>query len=160
MKALRFWCVSSSLMIALTVGSFVTAQEKKADPAKPGDAKAAATAKKPGNRLPQNFAKLGLSEEQKTKIFAVQATYSSQIDDLEEKLKALKEKQSTEIEAVLLPDQAKQLADIRAMAKKKTAEKAKPATPAAGTTSPAAATEPAKKVEEPAKKTELPKKSS
>ena len=39
MKALRFWCLGSSLVIALTVGTYVTAQEKKAEPAKAAEKK-------------------------------------------------------------------------------------------------------------------------
>jgi Spy/CpxP family protein refolding chaperone len=156
-SSLRSWCLSSSLLVALMVGTFVSAQDKKPDAAKAGDKKA--EAKKSGNRLPANFGKLDLSDDQKTKIYAVQDTYDTQIDELTAKLKSLKEKQDTEIEAVLKPEQAKQLADLRAAAKKKNedkkaADKTKADADKKPATTPAA--EPAKKVDE--KKPEATKK--
>lgn len=43
--------------------------------------KEAAKAKKAGGRLPANFGQIGLSDEQKEKIYAIQGTYSEQLHD-------------------------------------------------------------------------------
>lgn len=159
---LRSLCVGCSLALALAVGTFVTAQEKKADTAKTADkkveTKAAEPAKKAAGRLPANFAKLDLSDDQKAKIYSVQATYNAQIEELKAKLKSLQEKEDAEIEAVLKPEQLKALTDIRAAAKKKADEKK--AADKAKTVAPKteASAEPAKKAEEPAKKVEATKK--
>ena len=102
-----------SLFAVLMAGSLLIAQEKKAD------SKASAAAKKAQNRLPNNFAKLDLADDQKQKIRDIQASYDPKIDELQAQLKALKEKEQTEVEAVLTPDQLKQLTTIKAEAKKK-----------------------------------------
>lgn len=156
---LRSWCLGTTLAMALTVGAFVSAQDKKTDAVKAPEKKAETT-KKGGNRLPANFAKLQLSDDQKTKIYSVQATYDTQIDELKAKLKALQEKQESEIEAILKPEQLKELTDIRAAAKKKADDK-KAADKAKADADKKAApvtAEPAKKTEEPAKKPETTKK--
>jgi hypothetical protein len=62
--SLRSWCVGSSLVVALTLGTFVTAQDKKADTTKAAEKKA--DAKKAVNRLPSNFGKLDLADAQKS----------------------------------------------------------------------------------------------
>jgi hypothetical protein len=145
MKTLRFWCLSSTAIVALAIGTYVTAQEKNTETTKSAEKKAVvgapavAKGKKATNRLPANFGKLGLSPDQRKRLFAVQDTYEMQIDDLEAKLKELKEKRDAEYEGILLPDQAKQLADIRAAAKKKAEDKKAADKPNAGAAAPVAA---------------------
>lgn len=102
-----------SLVAVLMAGSLLVAQEKKAE------TKAPAAAKKSVNRLPNNYAKLGISEDQKKKILEIQAGYDPQIAALNAQLKALKDKEQVEVEAVLTPEQLKQLETIKAEAKKK-----------------------------------------
>lgn len=128
------------LFAVLMASSLLVAQDKKSE------AKAPAAAKKAVNRLPNNFAKLGLTDEQKKKILDIQAANDPKIAELTAQLKALKEKEMAEVEAVLTADQSKQLADIKAAAKKK-ADDDKAAAKAKGGEKKAetAATEPAKK---------------
>lgn len=116
-RAGGLWC---SMVAVLVAGSLVFAQDAKKPEGKgPG--------KKVQNRLPANYGKLNLSDEQKSKIYAVQAANKPKIDDLMAQLKALKEKEQEEIDAFLTPDQLKQLNEIRAAAKQKQApEKGKP----------------------------------
>ena len=129
-----------SLFAVLMAGSLLMAQEKKAE------VKAPAAAKKSVNRLPNNFAKLSLSDEQKKKILDIQAANDPKIAELNAQLKALKDKEMADVEAVLTPDQSKQLAEIKVAAKKK-ADDDKAAAKAKGGEKKAetAATEPAKK---------------
>ncbi len=80
--------------------------------------------KKPVNRLPANYGKLGLTDAQRDKVYAINDKYEPQLDALEEQLKTLRAKRTTEIEAVLTPEQKKALKDITDDAKDK-ATKAK-----------------------------------
>ncbi len=100
-----------SLFVVLMAGSLLVAQDKKPD--------AKAPSKKVVNRLPNNFGKLGLTDEQKAKILEIQAANDPKIAELNAQLKALKDKETADVEAVLTADQQKQLADIKAAAKKK-----------------------------------------
>lgn len=136
----------SLCMVLMAAGSILVAQEKKAE---------TKGAKKAAGRLPGNFGKLNLTDEQKTKIYAVQASYESKLDELNAQLKALKEKQAAETEAVLTPDQMKILTGLREEAKKKAASKAKAATPEKTATPAPTTTEVPKATE---KKAETPKK--
>ena len=61
-------------------------------------------AEKPKGRLPPYFADL-VSEEQREKIYAVQAKYADQIKELNEQLTAVAKKQNDEIDAVLSAEQ-------------------------------------------------------
>lgn len=103
------------VLAVLLTGSLLVAQEKSES--KPAAKPAAAP--KAQVRLPDNFAKLSLADDQKKKIYGIRATYSEQISQLEAQLKALREKEMAEVETVLTPDQLKLLTGIRAETKKK-----------------------------------------
>src|SRR5262245_55529239 len=77
---------------------------------------------KSDNRLPNNYGKLGLSEEQRKKNYAIQDLYSAQIDELEKKIAELKAKQTAETEAVLTAEQRTSLQAANEESKKKAAE--------------------------------------
>ena len=62
--------------------------------------------------LPPNFGKLGLSEEQKQKIYTIQSDYKAKIDVLEKQLKDLKKKELDDMNKVLTADQRTQLRKI------------------------------------------------
>ena len=100
--------LGTQLSVESTVG-----QEKAAS--KPAPAK---VAKKPSGRLPPHYGKLGISGEQRKKIYGIQNGYKTQIADLQKQIDALKAKQNTEVAAVLTPDQKKKLEEHLAAAKK------------------------------------------
>lgn len=95
--------------------------------AKPTTAKAAAADKsdKKGDpaarkgRLPANFGKLGLNDTQKDKIYAIQASYTDQLDALEAQVAAIKGKRDQEVDGVLTEDQRKILKNLTEAAKEK-----------------------------------------
>ena len=64
-------------------------------------------------RLPRYYGQLDLKEDQITDIYKVQAEYNEQIQELEDKLAALKEKMNAECEKVLTTAQKKTLAGLR-----------------------------------------------
>lgn len=62
--------------------------------------------------LPQNWGKIGLSDDQKQDIYKIQGKYNAEIDKLEAKIKELKGTRDKEMKGVLSPDQKKKLDDI------------------------------------------------
>ncbi len=115
------------LVVAATATTLVIAavslnsigQEKKADP----KAKAGAKDKAKG-RLPAYYKDV-VSDEQKEKIYAIQAKYEKQIADLQSQLETVRAQQNGEIEALLTPEQKEKVAKERAEAdsKKKAGKK-------------------------------------
>lgn len=65
------------------------------------------------HRVPRYFGGLNLTEEQKEEIYAVEARYLPQIQDLEKKADALRDRQMADCEAVLTAPQKKALAEAR-----------------------------------------------
>jgi hypothetical protein len=65
--------------------------------------------KPPKGTLPPGFNKLGLSDKQKSDIFAIQAKYKKQIAALRKQIEQLREKQKTDTFAVLTKEQKAKL---------------------------------------------------
>jgi hypothetical protein len=107
-----------------------------------------AKAKKAKGRLPAYFADI-VTDEQRTAIYKIQESYKKQIDDLEAQLAAAREKEMTEIEALLDAEQKEKLKKAREEAAAKKKKK---------TTTDAAAAESKPTVEKPATTTVKPKK--
>lgn len=101
MRRLRFLVVAGALIAA---GSpFVAGQEK----GKPKDPPV-----KLKGQLPSNWAKLGLSEDQKQKVYETQAKYKKDLDELKRKIEELKDKERKDLEDVLTKEQKGRLRDI------------------------------------------------
>ena len=98
-------------------GPLSIGQEKTKKSAKTEEAEA------PKGRLPPYFADV-VSEEQREKIYAIQAKYSDQIKELNEQLAAVAKKQNDEIDAVLSAAQKAKIDEARAEAVAKKKKKA------------------------------------
>lgn len=61
--------------------------------------------KKPKGMLPFGWKDLGLSAEQKAKVYTIQAEYKTKTQKLEDEIKALKAQEKTELVKVLTPEQ-------------------------------------------------------
>jgi hypothetical protein len=70
-------------------------------------------------RLPNYFARLGLSDGQRQTVYETQARYRGEIDRLEEELARVKREQEEAIDAVLTDSQRTQLNQHRGEAKSK-----------------------------------------
>lgn len=110
-------------LTAATVGSpLMLGQEKTAET---NDAKPAKARK---GRLPAYYADI-VTEEQRTKIYEIQAKYSKELESLSEQIAAVTKKQREEMEAVLSPEQKDKLKksedDAVAKRKKKAADSPK-----------------------------------
>ena len=75
------------------------------------------------SRLPAHYGKLGVSRDQRTTIYEIQARYGDQIHDLELQIRELRDKQRMSVEAVLSSEQLVELKRYRAAAAKKQAER-------------------------------------
>ena len=84
---------------------------KKTDAAKKEDAKKSAC-KKPRGRLPNFYAKLGISSKQRTAIYGIQSEYKSKIDELKKQIATLETEQKSKVEAVLSDAQKKRLTEV------------------------------------------------
>lgn len=93
-----------------------------------GQDKATKKTEKAKGKLPPYFADV-VSEEQREKIYAVQAKYANQIKDLNTQLAAVAKKQNDEIDSVLSAEQKAKIdaarADAVAKKKKKSDDKKK-----------------------------------
>lgn len=123
-SAAGFALVSSALLL-LPISYAQDA--KKADDSKPAAKDAAGKKERaePRGRVPNYYGRLGLSDEQKTKIYAIQDKYSDQIESLQKQIADLRAKQDAEVAALLTDSQKKILAETIDAAKKKKAETAK-----------------------------------
>jgi hypothetical protein len=70
-------------------------------------------------RLPRNYAKLGVSSDQKAKIYQIEIDYGPRIKALRDQLSALTAQEDKEIRAVLTADQVKKLDELNAESKAK-----------------------------------------
>lgn len=93
MKFVRSMAVFA--IMSLAVAGITTAQEK-------GKAK---------GQLPQGWGKLGLSDDQKKKIYDIHEKHQTKIDELEKQIKDEKEKMTKEQGAVLTAEQKAKLKD-------------------------------------------------
>ena len=86
-------------------------------------AKGADSAKAPEKapRLPNHFGKLGLSDEQKEKVFSIQSKYDEELKALKERLKKLQAEEQQEFETLLTPEQRSRLELLRTESRKKSA---------------------------------------
>jgi Spy/CpxP family protein refolding chaperone len=62
--------------------------------------------------LPQNWNKLGLTDDQKQKVYTAQAEYKTKIDELQKQIDDLKKKQRVAMESVLTDAQKARLKEI------------------------------------------------
>ncbi len=76
------------------------------------DSKSKDSASKVKGQLPQNWSKLGLSDEQRQKVYMVQSEYKEKVEALEKQLTELKKKQMDEMTKVLTASQKSKLREI------------------------------------------------
>lgn len=96
--------------LLLVTGGLAGQEKSAAKKAEPQATKKAAS--KGRQQLPPYWRQLGLSTEQRQKVYGVQAKYDAEIDKLEAQIKELKDKMRKERLDVLTADQKKKLDDI------------------------------------------------
>lgn len=96
------------ILNADTVGQEKGPKKEEPKEAKKADVKEAKTR----GYLPNYWKQIGLTDEQKQKVYKLQGKYGEEIDALEDKIKELKAKLGEERMKVLTADQKKRLEDI------------------------------------------------
>jgi len=97
---------ATALMVGLLTGGLLLGDDTKGK-----DDKDSPVVVKAG-RLPKNYKKLGLSEDQTKKLYTIMATYQAKIDELESKKKALKKEENAQMEKVLTEAQLARLKEL------------------------------------------------
>jgi hypothetical protein len=121
------WALLVATMVAL-IAIPLLAQEPKAakDDSKPAeksatsaknDAKPAEKTYDPAKRVPPHFAQVGLTSEQRDKIYSIRAKRLEKINSLKKQLEGLQSEMMTECESVLTDAQRKLLDQRRTSAK-------------------------------------------
>src|SRR5262245_24221200 len=90
------------VMLAGLVTPIVIAQDKGKD-TPPGKVR---------GQLPQNWGKLGLTDEQKQKIYDIRGKVRAKVDDLQAKIKDLQDQERKDMEGVLTAAQKARLREI------------------------------------------------
>lgn len=91
--------------------------------------------------LPANYGKLGLSDEQKEKLYPIHEEYQKKIDDLSAQIKQLQSERNAKFREHLTPGQKERLKELLAEDAAKRAEAAKKLEAAKPAAAPAATTE-------------------
>jgi len=104
----RVWTLALVGMMCVLSAGLVGQDPKKDDP----QATKTEPQVKLKGTLPQNWGKIGLTDDQKQEIYKIQGKYHSEIEKLEAKVKELKGTRDKEIRAVLTADQKKRLEEI------------------------------------------------
>ena len=124
MNRLLFAVLALSLGLAVLAPQATTAQNEDN-----------ATAKKKTEYrgpLPFYFGKLGLDDEQKKELYAIDDEYEGKIEALEKQIEKLKDERDSKMEVLLTPGQKLRLKELREAAAKKEAKESQ-AKPAAAT---------------------------
>ncbi len=127
---MKYVRLATFLVAALLLTGGLTAQEnpakkkeepKKEEPKKEDPKKDATKKEEPKKedpltkakgQLPANWAKLGLTDEQKDKVYRVQMKHNNEIAKLEAQIDDIKKKRDKERAEVLTPEQKKRLEEI------------------------------------------------
>lgn len=110
--ALLLGMLLTTVAVSMFVASGIANSQSKSKTSKKDEAKKSDDEEIKG-RLPRYYGQLDLKDEQVADIYKVQAEYNEQIQELEDKLAALKEKLDSECEKVLTAAQRKTLASLR-----------------------------------------------
>ena len=136
MKTQHVLGVAMSLSLLLIAGETVRSQNEQPKPQKAAKAPAQGAdstkpaAAKPQGRLPQYYGQIGLADAQRNQIYAVQTKYRTQLEELEKRLEALREKRDKEIQSVLSAEQKLRLDELIANAKSRAKARASNNAPA------------------------------
>jgi hypothetical protein len=101
MHRLRF--AAPLLLVGLLTSGFLPGQDKK------GDSKDPIVVAK---RLPANFNKLGLTDKQKKDVYKIRAQYAVKLEELQQKIAALRDQEKADLENVLTDAQKARLKEL------------------------------------------------
>ncbi len=91
--------MTSGLVVVLLAGGFLFGDDEK-------------TPVRARGTLPPNWSKLGLTDEQKQKVYSIQGEYRTKIDALNAQIKALRKQEGSEMAKILTDAQRARLREI------------------------------------------------
>lgn len=111
---------------ALILPQVTTAQNDDGAAAAPSDGNSDAAKKEVEYRgpLPFYFGKLGLDDDQKKKLYAIDDEYEAKIQEIEKQIQKLKDERDAKMETLLTAGQKLRLQELREAAEKKAAKEA------------------------------------
>jgi hypothetical protein len=112
MKKLRVLLFVAGLVFLSGGLSGQDAKKESKDTKESKESKDSKAAPKAKGQLPQNWSKIGLTDEQKQKVYTIDAKFDKEIDELTAKIKELKDDKRKEQLKVLTEEQKKRLEDI------------------------------------------------
>ncbi len=105
MRRTTLFVVAIMLGLAVMLPQSITAQN--------GDVEPAATETTYRGFLPAHYGKLGMSDAQKEKVYAIQESYVGQIEKLQKQIEQIELKREAEIATLLTPGQQLRLQELR-----------------------------------------------
>jgi Spy/CpxP family protein refolding chaperone len=113
MRRLGISVFSAGLLVALAVPLIAqdTPKEKAPSPAQP-----ATRVQDPARRLPRFFSQVGLTTEQKDKVYTIRSKYTDRMTELRRQMQELTSQELVECETVLTDSQRKLLVERREQA--------------------------------------------
>jgi len=117
--------LAASVAIAVLGAGTAFTQDDKPTAKATQKAKQKKTRKAPRGRLPNHYGKLGLSKDQKTKIYGIQRTYRARLQDLQQQIEDLRQQETIEIQQALSDDQREQLVGLLKEAQERRAARRK-----------------------------------
>ncbi|MCH7981258.1 MAG: hypothetical protein IID59_07115 [Proteobacteria bacterium] len=81
--------------------------------------------RKARGRLPSNYAKVGISKSQRTKIYSIQSMYRDKLAELAKQIRDMRSKRDKEIHEVLTAEQKTELEKLEAATRKKREDRKK-----------------------------------
>lgn len=119
------FALMSSALVLLPLSYAQDAKKTDAPKAAAKDTAGKKDRAEPRGRVPNFYGQLGLSDEQKTKIYAIQEKTDAAVAPLQKQISDLRAKEDADINLILTDAQKKQLAELTDAAKKKRADTAK-----------------------------------
>lgn len=99
---IRLWLLAPLCVVGILWSGFLMGEDKKKE-AEPVIVTA---------RLPTYYSKLGLSQRQRAQILKVRAKYSTEIEELQQKIKDLKDQEKVDCEKLLTAAQKARLKEL------------------------------------------------
>ncbi len=111
---MRSMLLAGVFALAFLATAGLSGQDPKGDPKAKADPKVEPKGKeaKGKGQLPQNWSQLGLTADQKDKVYKLQGKYGADIDKLDAEIKEFKAKLTKERFEILTAEQKKALEDI------------------------------------------------
>ena len=124
MRQCSSFCAVAVFGLLVLVGANLRGQDDAEPPANAAEAaKSNAEDEKRRGPLPAYFGKIGVSDEQREKLYDIQDEYEARLEELRQQLKALVRERDAKLESLLTPGQKLRLKELREEARRRAQSK-------------------------------------